>query len=227
MDVSRNADGKPQVKKYQLQGDGDFRSEECVALLDEADIVITNPPFSLFREFIDLLTEKGKSFLVIGSMNAITYKDVFGHIKNNRLWLGRTNPKKFLLPLADARKPGKEMKQFGNICWFTNLPHNARNEPLILCDQYSGSETKYPKYDNYDAIEVSRTDAIPIDYLGTMGVPISFLSKYSPHQFDIVGMSANGLVPAEMKKPHFKKHNEPYILGKRIYQRIFIKRILV
>lgn len=187
VDVSRNADGTPLVKKYRLQGNGDFRSPECVSLLEQCDIVITNPPFSLFREFVVLLMEKRKKFLVIGSMNAITYKDVFKYIKGNQIWLGITSPKRFYLPQANVRKPSKEFKQFGNICWFTNLAHKRRNESLILFREYHGHEKYYPTYDNYAAIEVSRTENIPMDYMGAMGVPISFLSKYSPEQFEIVG----------------------------------------
>lgn len=224
VDITRNPDGAPMIKKYNLKGDGDFRSEECVGLLEQSDIVITNPPFSLFREFVGLLMEKKKKFLVIGNMNAITYKEVFKHIKDNQIWMGITSPKRFYLPLPNERRPGKEFKKFGNICWFTNLIHKRRNEPLILFREYKDHEKEYPNYDNYAAIEVSRTENIPVDYIGVMGVPISFLVKHNPEQFEVIGMSANGIVPEEMKLTHFKKHNEPYISSKKIYQRLFIKR---
>ena len=136
-------------------GNGDFRSEECIEFLKEADIVVTNPPFSLFREYVAQLMQYGKKFLIIGNMNAITYKEIFSYIKNNELWLGITSVKDFI-------QPNGEIKKFGNICWFTNLEHNKRNEELILYKHYN--PTEYPKYDNYDAIEVSKVAEIPMDY---------------------------------------------------------------
>lgn len=220
VDISRNEDGTPHVNKYELQGDGDFRSDECVALLDQADIVITNPPFSLFREFIGLLMEKNKQFLVIGNMNAITYKDVFRHIKDNRLWLGITSPKRFWLPLSDVRRPSKEVKQFGNICWFTNLIHKRRNESLILFREHHGNEGDYPTYDNYAAIDVSRTENIPKDYAGAMGVPISFLPKYNPTQFELLGHV--GSVAADGQ---YSLANAIYIKGTKKFKRIIIRKI--
>ena len=160
-------------------GNGDFRSEECIEFLKEADMVVTNPPFSLFREYVAQLMQYGKKFLIIGNMNAITYKEIFSYIKNNELWLGITSVKDFI-------QPNGEIKKFGNICWFTNLEHKKRNEELILYKHYS--PTEYPKFENYDAIEVSKVAEIPMDYDGVCAVPISFLDKYCPNQFRIVGL---------------------------------------
>ena len=176
-------------------GNGDFRSEECIEFLKEADIVVTNPPFSCFRQYVAQLMQYGKKFLIIGNNNAITYKEIFPYIKNNELWLGIT-------PVKDFIQPNGEIKKFGNICWFTNLEHKKRNEELILYKHYS--PTEYPKYENYDAIEVSKVAEIPMDYEGVMGVPISFLNKYCPNQFRIVkfrkgddgkDLSVNGKCP--------------------------------
>lgn len=177
-----------------LSGNGDFRSEECVALLKEADIVVTNPPFSLFREFVAQLIEFDKKFLIIGNQNAITYKEIFPLIRNNKLWLGyKCGDMAFTVP--DSYEPratrywvdesGQKWRSMGNICWYTNLDHKKRHEELDLYKTYSPEE--YPKYDNYDAIEVSRVADIPMDYEGYMGVPITFLDKYNPDQFEIYG----------------------------------------
>lgn len=170
-------DGRINVRP--LTGTGDFRSDECLAFLDEADIVVTNPPFSLFREFIATLMEHDKKFLVIGNMNAITYKEIFPLIQNNRLWLGHGHPKEFA-------QPDGATKKFGNILWYTNLDTPKRHEEMILFRSYYGHEQDYPIYDNYDAIEVSKVRDIPGDYTGVMGVPITFLGKYNPDQFEIV-----------------------------------------
>lgn len=161
----------------ELQGNGDFRSEECIEFLKEADVVVTNPPFSLFREYVAQLMEYGKKFLIIGSMNAITYKECFSYIKKNELWLGMNWIKDFI-------QPNGEIKKFGNICWYTNIEHNRRNTPLDLYKRYSNEY--YLKYDNFDAIEVSKVAEIPMDYEGVMGVPITFLDKYCPTQFEII-----------------------------------------
>ena len=185
-----------------LAGDGDFRSDEVTALRDEADMVITNPPFSLFREFMAWLAEGGVEFSVIGNMNAITYKEIFPLIKGNEMWLGasRMGAKYFALPINAPVKAnqheenGVRFQKFGNIAWFTNIEHGRRHEPLVLMTMEDnliyGSkrvrETAYPHYDNYDAIEVPFTSGIPSDYEGVMGVPISFLDKYNPEQFEIV-----------------------------------------
>lgn len=230
-----------------LEGEGDFRSEECVDLLKQSDIVVTNPPFSLFREYVKQLFDYNKKLVVIGNMNAITYKEVFPLIKANRLWLGATgngNDMVFAVPnsveiaKSDREKAARlgyvgDYTRLGNSCWFTNLDHGRRHQPLPLMTMEENlkfskhKEVKgkfsFDRYDNYDAIEVPFTNAIPSDYDGVMGVPISFLDKYSPEQFEIVGASDNGVVDEKYKLPHFKKHNEPYIDGQKKYKRIFIK----
>ena len=227
-----------------LEGDGDFRSEEVTKLRDEATHVITNPPFSLFREFLAWLVDGQKQFAIIGNMNAITYKEVFPLIKNNQIWLGATGngsdmvfrvPEGYEVKESDREKAARlgyegDYTRLGNSCWFGNIEHGRRHQELPLMTMGDNlrfnkavMETGYQKYDNYDAIEVPRTDAIPSDYDGVMGVPISFLDKYNPDQFEIAGISANGLVDQEIKLPHFKKHNEPHLNGKRVYQRIFLR----
>lgn len=175
--------GKDQpVVRTPLQGDGDFRSDECVEILKSADIVVTNPPFSLFREYVAQLVEHEKQFLIIGNNNALTYKDVFKLIKENKLWMG-VSPRSMKFKLPDGSE--KDV----NACWFTNLSHHKRNEELILYKSYRGNEASYPRYYNYDAVEVSKVVDIPIEYQGLMGVPITFLDKYNPTQFEIVGLA--------------------------------------
>lgn len=184
-----------------LEGDGDFRSPECLALLDEADIVVTNPPFSQFREYIAVLVAHEKKFIVIGNMNAITYKEIFPLIKENRMWPGAnekggTRKGNTLLFSVSDDYTGESVitdkgnKRFAQVSawWFTNLDIKKRHEPLILYKRYKGHEDEYPRYDNYDAINVDKTADIPEDYDGVMGVPISFLDKYCPEQFEILGM---------------------------------------
>ena len=181
-DGDKNGNRMPDRSEFEIQdldGDGDFRSQECIEYLQQADIVVTNPPFSIFREYVAQLIEYDKKFLILGSANAITYKEIFPLIKENKLWLGVYNGmKKFMLP------DGSE-KSFGNIVWYTNMNHNIRNEGVLLYREYKPE--KYPKYDNYDAIEVSKVSEIPEDYDGVMGVPITFLTKYNPKQFEIFG----------------------------------------
>lgn len=203
-------DGKIDFNDLQwsyLEGDGDFRSEEVCRLRDEADIIITNPPFSLFREFVDWIFEAKKQFLIIGNMNAITYKNVFPRIATNEMWLGngfQSGNAFFKVSSAEGYAEGvfneeTGLVKFRNCHWYTNLEHGRRHEPLQLSTiegnlRYSrhegikgkSFEEAYPKYDNYDAIEVGFTDAIPSDYSGVMGVPISFLDKYCPEQFEII-----------------------------------------
>lgn len=191
---------------YPLDGDGDFRSEECIELLKQSDIVVTNPPFSLFREYIAQLVEYNKKFLIVGNMNAITYKEIFPLIKNDQMWLGNGFNKGnayFAIPSAQRSDYANGvydeqsgLVKFRNCHWFTNLDHGRRHQPLQLRDTRSifkrpkhkvfEGKTAFDKYDNYDAIEVPFTDSIPSDYDGVMGVPISFLDKYSPEQFEIV-----------------------------------------
>lgn len=200
-----------------LEGDGDFRGSEVTALRDEADIIITNPPFSLFREFLMWITEADKKFVLIGNMNAITYKEVFPLIKDDKMWLGNgfhAGNAYFAAPASRDYADGvfdesTGLVKFRNVVWFTNLDHGRRHQPLPLMTEMDNikfskhKEVKgkgYPKYDNYDAIEVPFTDAIPGDFEGVMGVPISFLGKYSPEQFEILGTSDNGIVEEWVKK---------------------------
>lgn len=218
-----NGDGAVDLSdvRYLLQNDknvisilktGDFRDPECIELLKEADIVVTNPPFSLFREYIAQLMKYNKKFLIVGHQNAITYKEVFPLIKENRIWLGygfKGGAAHFYSPYEDVAKAGnhkKDMIRVSGVNWFTNLEISKRNEELDLVCHYSPEE--YPKYENYDAIEVGKTSDIPYDYPGTMGVPITFLDKYNPNQFEIIGQTQGdsgrelGLAPypRELKK---------------------------
>ena len=269
--IQANGGGRP------LKGDddfppGDFRSKECIELLKQADIVVTNPPFSLFREYVAQLFEYDKKFLVIGHINAITYKEIFPKIMDNRMWLGPSissgdrefevpkdfvDPKKFTGEIRD----GKYYQKVMGVRWYTNLDHGKRHQELQLMTMAENrkfskkvidSDVCYKKYDNYDAIEVSFTDAIPSDYAGVMGVPISFLDKYSPDQFEILGATesegkgfSNGLWDEKsrvsqpviereresireslsaIRIPNQEKYDRPYIDGKRLYFRILIKR---
>lgn len=200
------------IKKLYYTGmpDIDFRSDESIELLKKADIVVTNPPFSLFREYIAQLIKYDKKFLIIGSINAVIYKEIFPYIKDNKLWLGNTSPKKFV-------QPDGTIKNFGNILWFTNLEHNKRNDKLHLVCKYNPID--YPKYDNYDAINVDKVAEIPGDYDGIMGVPITFLNNYSPEQFEIIG-SNRGI--KQDKNGYYGRSS--YISGKETFKRIFIKR---
>jgi 5'-3' exonuclease len=212
-----------------LRGDGDFRSKECIEFLKEADIVVTNPPFSLFREYVAQIAEYDKKFLIVGTWNAITYKEIFKLIKEDRLWLGINSnrnfsgfivPKHYELYGTEARvdEDGNRIVSTNNTCWFTNLDVKKRHEEFMLCKKYSPED--YPKYDNYDAIDVSKTIDIPCDYDAIMGVPITFLDKYNPDQFEIVGKTNN--------KDHaegFLIGGEPtaMIKGKKLYHRILIR----
>ena len=198
------------LKWEYLDGDGDFRSDEIKKLRDEADYIITNPPFSMFREFISWVKESSKGFLVIGNINAITYKEVFPLIKENKMWLGATG---FMTDMVFEVPKGTEIKKsdkdkaerlgykgnytrLGNSCWFTSLEHGRRHQPLQLMSMADNikfnkklKDPKYPKYANYDAIEIGAINAIPSDYDGVMGVPITFLDKYCPEQFEILGLT--------------------------------------
>ena len=181
-----------------LEGDGDFRSVECLQLLDEADIVVTNPPFSLFREYVATLIDHSKSFIIIGNVNAITYKEIFPLLAGNKMWFGpsiHSGDRKFNVPDSyplnasgcGVDPDGRKWVRVKGVRWFTNLDFKQRHEDLVLFRRYNPDD--YPKYVNYDAIEVSRTADIPCDYPGLMGVPITFLDKYNPDQFEIIGQS--------------------------------------
>lgn len=216
----------------ELKGNGDFRSEECIGILKDSDIVVTNPPFSLFREYVEQLAKYKKKFLIIGNVNSLTYKEVFPLIKGNELWLGvsiHSGDRKFGVPAdyplnatsCGVDENGQRFIRVKGVRWFTNLDYPQRHEKLPLYKKYSPEE--FPKYDNYDAIEVAKTSDIPYDYDGVMGVPITFMDKYNPEQFELIGCSDNGAVDDRYKLPHFKRHNEPYINGKKMYKRIFIR----
>ena len=220
-----------------LKGDGDFRSSECTELLKQCDVVITNPPFSLFREYVTQLDEYKKGFLIIGNKNAITYREIFKLIKGNKLWVGMTPmgtdmlfdvPENFAKELVANKKEGSSYKIVDGVIkgrsqavWFTNLDIRKRHEELKLYKAYNA--TDYPKYDNYDAIDVSKVVEIPMDYEGVMGVPITFLDKYNPKQFEIVGLIAGNIkglagIPSKIGK------DGPYINGKLKYGRLLIRK---
>lgn len=252
---------------HYLEGDGDFRSKEVCELRDEADIIVTNPPFSLFREFVAWIMEAGKQFVIIGTMNAITYKEIFPLIQDNRLWLGNGFsagnaffglPKEAVREYASGVYDEKTgLVKFRNCCWFTNIDHGRRHEPMQLMSMKDNlrygkhvqlRENGYLKYENYDAIEVPFSDSIPSDYEGAMGVPITFLDKYCPEQFRILGMCENldlyGLktkvyTSEECKTAYLQKFGKPgtYDLNasgvvkkedghlEKVYQRILIQKI--
>lgn len=219
-----------EIQVLPLQGDGDFRSEECIALLKQADIVVTNPPFSLFREYVAQLVEYGKKFLIIGNQNAITYKEIFPLIKENKMWLGNHggDMKSKVPPHYEPRptrywqdETGQKWRSMGNTYWFTNLDHDKRHEELILYKRYTPEE--YPHYENYDAIEVSKVAEIPCDFYGAMGVPITFLDKHNPEQFEIIGMGEdNGT--GYSGGVWLGGSKSCLINGKAKFKRIFIKR---
>jgi len=219
--------GRDSLQKIELKGSGDFRSAECTELLEEADIVCTNPPFSLFREYIDQLMKHNKKFLIIGSINAISYEEIFPFIKDNALWSGYTNPREFM-------NPEGKIEKLGNVQWWTNLDVAKRHDELVLYETYAPE--KYPKYDNYDAINVDKTVEIPNDYFDVMGVPISFLDKYNPDQFEILGITdrqnTSGLrtkVYTNRDSLKFNDLNRRSVLKigdeyKTVYARLLIKR---
>lgn len=216
----------------ELKRDGDFRSEECIELLKEADIVVTNPPFSLFREYLAQLMEYEKKFLIIGNYNAVTYKEVFPLIRDNKMWLGATlDGRNVWFGIPDSYEKYHKIEDgikyafVAGVVWFTNLFHKKRNEELILVKKYEGNEQEYPKYDNYDAIEVSRVVNIPKDYDGLMGVPITFLNKHNPEQFEIVWTTDRGGdgMLEHIKLPH-TRYDAPVVNGKGLYKRILIRR---
>ena len=212
--TAKNKNDKKPVK-INLKGDGDFRSPECIELLKEADIVITNPPFSLFREYVDQLIKNNKKFLIIGNDNAITYKEIFKLVKENKIWLGYTRVKEF-------HKPDGSTQKFGNVGWFTNLDVKKRHEDIILFKTYKGNKSDYPKYDHYDAINVDRTKDIPVDYKGAMGVPITFLDKHNPEQFEIIdGLNRYSILSGPTVKTKGKYLAQ--VNGEPIYVRIVIK----
>lgn len=249
--TDENNDGRVNIEDFRweyLQGDGDFRSDEIKALRDEADMVITNPPFSLFREFVAWLIEGDVEFSIIGSTNAITYKETFPLIKENKIWIGATgnsNDMVFRVPegieVRDSDRdkaarlgyPSTDTEfytRMGNSCWFSNIQHGRRHEPLPLMTMEDNlrynkriinEEHSYKPYDNYDGIEIPVTAGIPSDYKGVMGVPISFLDKYNPEQFEIIGNSGDLANPIYIDGK--RKSGRFYVSGVRKYDRIAIR----
>jgi Adenine-specific methyltransferase EcoRI len=231
----KSGDGKIDVNDLEwnyLKGDGDFKSKEIKTLRDEADFIITNPPFSLFREFLAWIVESNKQFVIIGNMNAITYREVFQLIGRDKMWLGATgsgNDMVFAVPSGTEIKEQDKLKaerlgyfgdytRLGNSCWFTNIDHGKRHQPLPLMTmednlkfskhkEIKGKES-YDKYENYDAINISFTDSIPSDYEGVMGVPISFLDKYSPEQFEIIGLGISNSGIEAGVQPYKAEHKK-------------------
>ncbi|MCH5214605.1 MAG: modification methylase, partial [Muribaculaceae bacterium] len=223
-----------EIEVLPLKGDGDFRSPECIEFLKEADIVVTNPPFSLFREYVAQLIKYDKKFLIIGNINAIKYKEIFPLIQQNKMWVGFqpfTGSRWFEVP-KDYQSQyiktenGRRLMPIKAV-WYTNLDHKKRHEEMILYKSYSPEE--YPTYENYDAIEVARTELIPYDYDGEMGVPITFMDKFNPEQFEIIGVSLvlGNKKPKDLPKDKqggpafYLKLNGEY---KRLYDRIVIRR---
>ena len=215
-----------------LKGDGDFRSEECIEILKEADIVVTNPPFSLFREYVEQLIKYRKKFVIIGNQNAITYKEIFPLLKNNEVWIGyKFGDMAFKVP-ADSEpratrywqdESGQKWRSMGNVCWYTNLDIQKRHEKLPLYKKYTPEE--FPRYDNYNAINVDKTADIPYDYNGAMGVPITFIDKYNPEQFEILDANDYRSHEGVPCKPHgLIKDKDGAIDGKPKFARILIRR---
>lgn len=221
---------------HELEGDGDFRSAECLKLLQKSDIVVTNPPFSLFREYVELLVKKKKKFIIIGNHNAISYKEIFDLIKGDEIWLGYTHPVAFVVPdhyeMREGRswrdENGTNWRSLGNACWFTNLDIAKRHEDLVLYKKYL--PTLYPKYANGDAIEVSRYIDIPEDYSGAMGVPVTFLEHYNPDQFEILGSSRTLSTPMSevAKKGTYLQGGPRFYLpdGKGKYRRMYDRLVI-
>ena len=225
-----NKDGKINkldTIKTPLNQNGDFRSPECIEILKEADIVVTNPPFSLFREYVEQLIEYNKKFIIVGNQNAITYKEIFNLIQDNLIWSGVDNggtkwfevPSHYQIQTETRIKAenGKKFFSMGSIVWFTNLDIKKRHEDLILYKEYKGHESEYPSYDNFDAINVNKVTDIPIDFSGAMGVPITFIDKYNPEQFKILGILHN------MDGNDGKRAKREINGGEKVYCRIIIK----
>jgi hypothetical protein len=222
-DGDKNGDNIPNPEEIgikHLQGDGDFRSQECIELLKQADIIVTNPPFSLFREYVAQLVEYDKKFVIIGNLNALTYRDIFKLVKENKLWFGHSIhsgdrefrvPEDYTLSASSSRidEIGNKFIRVKGVRWYTNLDFNERHEDLILYKNYN--EDEYPKYENFDALNVNITKDIPVDYSGAMGVPITFIDKFNPDQFEIIGLgiSNSGLeVGVQPYKPEHKKYRK-------------------
>jgi hypothetical protein len=217
---------------HEFDGDGDFRNPETIELLKQANIVVTNPPFSLFRDYVAQLEKYDKKFLLISNQNAITYKEIFKMLREDRIWLGYEQPVNFQVPdgyeMREVRswrdEAGQNWRSLGNACWFTNLDIPKRHEELVLYKTYNDSS--YPEYDNYYAVEVKKYADIPQDFSGVMGVPITFLNKYNPEQFEIIGSDyevKQGLLPEIVKPDWDGKIDRGYVDGNRLYARILIR----
>lgn len=212
--MERDGGDTPHVTKTRMSGNGDFRSDECLRIMDESDIVITNPPFSLNRILLPTILEHDCDMMVIGTINAAAYKSVFPLIRDGRLWFGCTTPKRFLVttetPDRANIKPGKDgnlYASFGNTIWYVTLDHEKRHERLAPTSTYHGNESHYPRYDNCDAINIDKTREMPGDYDGDMGVPVSFLAHHNPSQYEIVRLLTR-----------------PIIDGRKLYKRIIIRK---
>ena len=231
----RDGNGVPDLNEIgigTLKGDGDFRSDECKEFLRQADVVVTNPPFSLFREYVDQLVEYDKKFLIIGNHNEISYKGIFPLLRDNKIWFGYGADMAFRVPDYYRPRPtrfwidadGKKWRSFGNTCWFTNLDIAKRHEDIVLYKTYNAEQ--YPEFDFYDAIAVSRVSDIPLDYEGVMGVPITFLGKHNPEQFEIVDANSVRKTAAVPEKAHgLVKDKEAAVRGKPTYVRILIRSL--
>ena len=231
--LKHDANSSRTLKGDETYGAGDFRSRECVELLKQSDIVVTNPPFSLLREFVAQLVAHDKKFLIVGSKNAITYKEIFALIQNNKLWLGNSfaaGNAYFRIPAENARDfasgvydENTGLVKFRNVGWFTNMDYKNRHQEIPLYRKYTPEQ--YPQYDNYDAIEVSKVADIPVDYFGAMGVPITFLDKFNPKQFEIIWTTDRG---GDGNLDHIKRawtrYDAPVVNGKGLYKRIIVKR---
>ncbi len=220
-DGSKNGGKVPDINEIgiiHLKNDGDFRSSESIELLKQADIVVTNPPFSLFREYVAQLMEYDKKFIIIGNINAVSYKECFEAIKDNKMWLGYNCVRHFA-------QPDGSMYETARTYWYTNLDIAKRHQDIILYKTYIGNKKDYPKYDNYDAINVDKTQDIPMDYTGVIGVPITFLDKYNAAQFEVLGMAASAGYSKDIVGIPFEgdKDARPLVNGKNIYARVFIK----
>lgn len=223
----------PEYIQTPLKQNGDFRSPECIEILKEADVVVTNPPFSLFREYLGQLVEYKKDFIIIGNQNSVCLGDIFPLIKDNKIWLGYMSGHFWFMVPDDYEEKktdfkidanGQKWRRMGNICWFTNIDIEKRHEDMILFRNYNSID--YPKYDNYNAIEVSRTADIPCDYYDVMGVPITFMDKYNPEQFEIVGQThiSDTTEETEALRTDKRYRHRGRINGKEKYARILIRR---
>ena len=236
-----NADGKGLYAIYdgetettgKLNGDGDFRSEECIEYLKECDVVVTNPPFSLFRQYVKQLMDYNKKFIIIGNNNAITYKEIFPYIKDNKMWLGINSNKtmEFIIPMSyekwDRIEGNRKYCKGPAISWFTNVPYVYERKPLILTKSYYDNPSAYPKYDQYDAINVDKVADIPYDYDGVMAVPITFLKNYCPTQFSIIDGCNRYLILDSFninEKVKNERGHSCNINGKPKYFRVLIKK---